>query len=161
MYHWYHYFHHHDHYTHCHPPHHHQAPVSVQLAVSAIHNSVRGKNRLHPVMPPTDFVMIHINSAKNGLSFSIALWLFIICVPSVTYSWGIILGHLSSDTYSHIKFSILSWNLVFLLGTGLLAGSRTQSQPSFGEGKESLDGMYTWLGGSWSMRGGKSICNQT
>ena len=82
MYHWYHYFHHHDHYTHCHPPHHHQAPVSVQLAVSAIHNSVRGKNRLHPVMPPTDFVMIHINSAKNGLSFSIALWLFLICVPS-------------------------------------------------------------------------------
>ena len=51
----------------------HHAPVSVQLAVSAIHNSVRGKNRLHPVMPPTDFVMIHINSAKNGLSFSIAL----------------------------------------------------------------------------------------
>lgn len=42
----------------------HHAPVSVQLAVSAIHNSVRGKNRLHPVMPPTAFIKILINSFR-------------------------------------------------------------------------------------------------
>ena len=76
----------------------------------------------------------------------------------VTYSWGIILRQLSW-VFTH-QILILVLKSCFPPQNRVVGRKPNTKSTKFWR-REGVTSRDTWLGWSWSMRGGKSICNQT